>query len=79
MSGRHVTAEKNTRHFGLKCDYAHIIYSETCRVCAVIRQSPALKARRPPSPGPIFLVQVYRRLQIGRDGHLDQSEAHDIS
>ena len=22
---------------------------------------------------------VYRRLQIGRDGHLDQSEAYDIS
>ena len=28
-----------------------------------------------------FLVQVtiYRRLLIGRDGHLDQSEAYDIS
>ena len=24
-------------------------------------------------------VTVYRRLQIGRDGHLDQSEAYDIS
>ena len=28
-----------------------------------------------------FLVQVtiYRRLLIGRDGHLDQSEAYDVS
>ena len=24
-------------------------------------------------------VTIYRRLRIGRDGHLDQSEAHDIS
>ena len=24
-------------------------------------------------------VTIYRRLLIGRDGHLDQSEAHDIS
>ena len=24
-------------------------------------------------------VAIYRRLQIGRDGHLDQSEAYDIS
>ena len=30
---------------------------------------------------PRILVQVtiYRRLRIGRDGHLDQSEAYDIS
>ena len=24
-------------------------------------------------------VTIYRRLLIGRDGHLDQSEAYDIS
>ena len=24
-------------------------------------------------------VRIYRRLRIGRDGHLDQSEAYDIS
>ena len=24
-------------------------------------------------------VTIYRRLRIGRDGHLDQSEAYDIS
>ena len=24
-------------------------------------------------------VTIYRRLPIGRDGHLDQSEAYDIS
>ena len=24
-------------------------------------------------------VTIYRRLRIGRDGHLDQSEAHDLS
>ena len=24
-------------------------------------------------------VTIYRRLQIGRDGHIDQSEAYDIS
>ena len=24
-------------------------------------------------------VTIYRRLLIGRDGHLDQSKAHDIS
>ena len=24
-------------------------------------------------------LTIYRRLQIGRDGHLDQSEAYDIS
>ena len=29
----------------------------------------------------LILVQatIYRGLRIGRDGHLDQSEAHDIS
>ena len=32
-------------------------------------------------PGARILIQVtiYRRLRIGRDGHLDQSEAYDIS
>ena len=29
-------------------------------------------------PGPVK-VTIYRRLRIGRDGHLDQSEAYDIS
>ena len=31
--------------------------------------------------GPYIVVQVtiYRRLLIGRDGHLDQSEGYDIS
>ena len=31
--------------------------------------------------GPVFFVQVtiYRRILIGRDGHLGQSEAYDIS
>ena len=30
--------------------------------------------------GPILVhVTIYRRLRIGRDGHLDQSEAYDIS
>ena len=24
-------------------------------------------------------VTIYRRLRIGRDGHLDQSEAYDVS
>ena len=24
-------------------------------------------------------VTIYRRLRIGRDGHLDQSEAYDLS
>ena len=24
-------------------------------------------------------VTIYRRLQIGRDGHLDQTESYDIS
>ena len=27
----------------------------------------------------VVQVTVYRRLRIGRDGHLDQSEAYDIS
>ena len=27
----------------------------------------------------LFQVTIYRRLLIGRDGHLDQSEAYDIS
>ena len=30
-------------------------------------------------PGILVLVTIYRRLRIGRDGHLDQSEAYDIS
>ena len=30
--------------------------------------------------GPVFVqVTIYRRLRIDRDGHLDQSEAYDIS
>ena len=35
----------------------------------------------PPESKARILVQVtiYRRLRIGRDGHLDQSEAYDIS
>ena len=27
----------------------------------------------------IVQVTIHRRLLIGRDGHLDQSEAHDVS
>ena len=27
----------------------------------------------------VVQVMIYRRLRIGRDGHLDQSEAGDIS
>ena len=36
---------------------------------------------QPPRVWVRILVQVtiYRSLQIGRDGHLDQSEAYDIS
>ena len=30
-------------------------------------------------PGILVQVTIYRRLRIGRDGHLDQSEAYDIS
>ena len=39
------------------------------------------KDRCADSTGSRILVQVtiYRRLQIGRDSHLDQSEAYDIS
>ena len=29
--------------------------------------------------GILVQVTIYRRLRIGRDGHLDQSEAYDIS
>ena len=29
--------------------------------------------------GILVQVTIYRRLLIGRDGHLDQSEAYDIS
>ena len=29
--------------------------------------------------GRISLNLIYRRFRIGRDGHLDQSEAYDIS
>ena len=30
-------------------------------------------------PRILIQVTIYRRLLIGRDGHLDQSEAYDIS
>ena len=45
------------------------IYNKICSLMANIQ----IRAR--------ILVQVtiYRRLRIGRDGHLDQSEAYDIS
>ena len=32
-----------------------------------------------PWSGILVQVTIYRRLLIGRDGHLDQSEAYDIS
>ena len=36
--------------------------------------------RAPPAPPfPTPVITIYRRLLIGRDGHLDQSEAYDIS
>ena len=46
---------------------------ETVLWLSQILRFPLLRAR--------ILVQVtiYRRLLIGRDGHLDQSEAYDIS
>ena len=44
-------------------------------------KSPALSLPQIQSHWARILVQVtiYRRLLIGRDGHLDQSEAYDIS
>ena len=38
--------------------------------------SPPSQTERAPT---LVQVTIYRRLLIGRDGHLDQSEAYDIS
>ena len=36
-------------------------------------------AKKETRGGILVQVTIYRRLLIGRDGHLDQSEAYDIS
>ena len=55
--------------------YVHLNYH-----CCVIQDNTIKVSSYWYIQGP-FLVQVtlYRRLLIGRDGHLDQSEAYDIS
>ena len=40
---------------------------------------PGAAARRVTGARILVQVTIYRRLRIGRDGHLDQSEAYDVS
>ena len=45
-----------------------------------LRQCNAVFLKQPHSRAHILIqVTLYRRLRIGRDGHLDQSEAYDMS
>ena len=53
---------------------------------SIFHRLPRQSASRPTSPHSrqswariLVQVTIYRRLLIGRDGHLDQSEAYDIS
>ena len=56
----------------------HCVYS--CGMVCVITMSMIYDHTCAVTWGRILVqVTIYRRLLIGRDGHLDQSEAYDIS
>ena len=68
----------NPLNFGDDRDYD--TDSDFSRICVSVQEriQYILGMIRIQNQGPYSLT-IYRRLRIGRDGHLDQSEAYDIS
>ena len=57
----------------------HIHYANTETEIKIRRQVIILNTTAFTRARILVQVTIYRRLLIGRDGHLDQSEAYDIS